>query len=293
MLTLDCESRESALASIAAIYGVSANEIESILLSLELDSLYSQNHSPQHPPKEELRLLVEKSVGHESSQVDRVCWFHLTRTHHRADFSNGIQPLSTALVRVWEIILEVFRGTKHEKPLTKLRYEGVPDGQYQMKTSDPLHAGPYAMLIREVAMHPRENNNHDYLWLPEIMEDICNGYCRAHGVSLHDALNGALTPKIVKFWSADQCRLDHIATALYYLYRTARDVKSASIPNTCFVGNNQTIPPEQILRVETINCHNSVPATAYSGHISDTTFLVDDSGAITIRIGIVGEGKAG
>jgi hypothetical protein len=40
------------------------------------------------------------------------------------------------------------------------------------------------MLVREVAFD-RPSEYHDYLWLPEIIEDICNGYQRRYGERIH------------------------------------------------------------------------------------------------------------
>ena len=83
------------------------------------------------------------------------------------------------------------------------------------------------------------------------MEDICNGYMQVHDELLHEPLKQALSPMIVKFWSAEQDGIG-FETALYYLYVTAHDSAACWIPNTCFDGENQTIPPEQILRVEVL-----------------------------------------
>lgn len=286
MLILDCESRESALASVATIYGVRTDEIDGFLQNLDLDA-HCSTKRPLNSSDEELRLLFEKSVGRVAAPIDRVCWFHLTRAHPMSDFSGGIQPLSASLNQVWETLLKVFCGTKHEKPLIELRRKGIPDSQYRMKTGNAFYAGPYAMLIREVAFYPRESGNHDYLCLPEIMEDICNGYEQVHGESLHDTLNCALSPKIVKFWSSLQ--VDHITTALHYLYRTAHDYTSTWIPNTCFDGSNKAIPPAQILRVETVEKHGRpyVPTHTKSAASTNVTFSSDETGCLVIRLEVI------
>src|SRR5712664_89560 len=116
MVVLDCESRESALASITAIYEVRPTALDAFLRALDLNARCSKTR-PSHSPERELRLLLESALGCEAAAIDRVCWFHLTRAHPKSDFSDGIQPLSAALDRVWETIIQVFRGTKHETPL--------------------------------------------------------------------------------------------------------------------------------------------------------------------------------
>lgn len=36
-----------------------------------------------------------------------------------------------------------------------------------------MHGGPYAILVREVAEHTKAVGQHDYLGMPEIIEDLC------------------------------------------------------------------------------------------------------------------------
>ena len=64
--------------------------------------------------------------------------------------------------------------------LEKLREVGVPDDLNNEKTTNRLHSGPYAMLVKESAFRSSEIGNHDYLEFPEIVEDICNGYERQY-----------------------------------------------------------------------------------------------------------------
>jgi len=253
MLVLDCESRGSALESLSTIYGVPADSLAEFLETFDLDAHYAKNN-PNRPGNEELRIVVESSLGRKPAQIDRVFWFHLTRARKASDFADGIEPLTASLDRVWRTMLDVFRGTEHEVQLRKLRQSGVPDYQYDLKVGKAHLAGPYAMLVREVAFCPREIRNHDYLRLPEIMEDICNGYQEVHGESIHDTLERALMPIIVKFWSTKRQGLDCIEAALYYLHSTAHNQPLNYYANTCFDAKNEAIVPEQIVRVETIDC---------------------------------------
>ena len=48
------------------------------------------------------------------------------------------------------------------------------------------HYGPYAMLVREIAFNSQVVGNHDYLKIPEIIEDMCMDVQKVYGV---DALN--------------------------------------------------------------------------------------------------------
>lgn len=259
MLTLDCQSRDSTLVSLASAYAVPEEVITAFLQDFDIDLHYEQN-DPMHPGDRELRLVFEGRLGRQAAPLDRVCWFHLTRAHSKADFASGIQPLSVSLQYVWQTVLDVFRNTPHEKRLIEFQRTGVPEFHYQLKAHDPIHAGPYAMLVRESADRSSEIGNHDYLGLPEIMEDICNGYQATYDESIQDQLAAALSPTIVKFWSTKRLGIDCIEAALYYLYLTTHGRKMTLYANTCFDGENEAIPAEQIISAEIIGTYAAVPS---------------------------------
>lgn len=249
MIVLDCESRDSTLDSVSAIYGMSREEIEQFLQATDLDKHYA-TIDPVQPGHRELTLLFETEFGCCAAPLDRVFWFHLTRAQPNADFTNGIQPLDKALDRVWETIFTAFRNTHYEKNLQIMRTEGVRNFHYQLKVGNPVHGGPYAMLVRESAFRAEEMCNHNYLGLPEIIEDICNGYHEAYGEMIHDELHQHLTPYIVKFWSPKQTSKSCVESAMYYLYCTAHGEKLSTYANTCFDGENSPVPREQIVKIE-------------------------------------------
>ena len=96
MLVLDCESRESALESVSAIYGVSADLLAEFLGTFDLGEHFAKNN-PEHRGNEELRIVFESSFGRKLAQIDRVFWFHLTRALQASDFAEGIEPLTASL----------------------------------------------------------------------------------------------------------------------------------------------------------------------------------------------------
>ena len=251
MITLDCENRDTALGSLSLIYGVSALEIETFLKETDLERHYAEN-DPQLPGDRELTLLFEKALACTPSAIDRVFWFHLTRVSHDADFQSGILPLTGALPHVWSMILGIFKGTEYEATLRKFRDNGVPNFHYSLKVGKPHLSGPYAMLVRDAAFQSHKMGNHDYLWLPEIVEDICNGYLGVSGIKLHDTVCDALIPYVVKFWSSKQTGRGCIESAMYYLYCTAHGQGLSINANTCFDGNNCAIPRKQIVKIEKI-----------------------------------------
>lgn len=249
MLALDCESKESAFDSISAIYGVPAIEIESFLRETDLDRHYATTN-PQQPADRELTNLFKKAFATSPAPVQRVFWFHLTRAKPGATFARGILPLDAALDDIWDTIFEVFKDTSHGRHLRNLKQNGVPNNyQYNLKLGSPFHGGPYAMLIRESAFRSKEMGTSDYLWLPEIMEDICNGYQKEYGCNIHDDLSDALVPYIVKFWSNNKAGTDYVETAMHYLYCIVNDQEMSTSANICFDGMNAVVPAQQIVDV--------------------------------------------
>lgn len=251
MIILDCENRSSAAYSLSCIYKVPEQELDAFLKGTDLDRHYEENETDNAGDRE-LTLLFERAFGCIALPIDRICWFHLTRASADADFMSGIFPLNEALPIVWDTIIKILQGTAHEAPLCRLKKNGVPNFHYQHKVGRPMLAGPYAMLVKETAFRSREMGNHDYLGLPEIVEDICNGYHNESGVMIHDIVRISLVPYIIKFWSSEIIGKSCIESALYYLYRTTHGHSLSINANTCFDGRNRIIPREQIVKVETV-----------------------------------------
>ena len=89
--------------------------------------------------------------------------------------------------------------------------------------------------------------------IPEIIEDICNGYENTFGVSIIDVMQNSLKPKIVKFISNKKTGVSCIEAALYYAYATYNQQNLSLNANTCFDGANSAIPYNEILNIEIIN----------------------------------------
>ncbi|MCU7835620.1 MAG: hypothetical protein KZQ83_10260 [gamma proteobacterium symbiont of Taylorina sp.] len=251
MIYLDCENINSTMDSLAQIYGVTCQDIESFFQSFDIERHYEINE-PNDSGDRELRNVFEATIGCEPKKIERVHWFHLTRTLPETDFKEGILPLSRSLDNVWSTFFNVFCDTVHFKNLKELSEKGVSDFQFNLKSGNSEHSGPYAMLVKEVAYQPKDIGNHDYLWLPEIMEDICNGYKKDYGVSIHTYLNEHLKPKIVKFWSDSNTSMSCIESALYYAYLKSKSEKLSSNANAYYDGKNIEIFPDQIVQIAEI-----------------------------------------
>ncbi len=126
----------------------------------------------------------------------------------------------------------------------------MPNYQYQLKVPHILHHGPYAMLGREFAFNASEIGNHDYLKLPEIIEDVCWGYQEKFKESIQEEIMAALQPCIVKFEDRSGTRSDVIRPVLQYCLCKARNEELHIHANTCFDGGGEAVPFEAIQRID-------------------------------------------
>lgn len=132
-----------------------------------------------------------------------------------------------------------------------MRTQGEGNELYQLKVPDTFHWGPFAMLVKDVAFESHRIWNHDYLNLPEIVEDICNCYLNKFGTYIHSDIEKALVPCIIKF-RASADRDIGIKPAIYYIYKYIKEEPLSQGVNACFDAKGKVIPPKDIIKVEYI-----------------------------------------
>lgn len=246
---LDCETQETTLASICRAYRCEAKAIISTLKQIDLEAIYGITPWPTVPPDEFLFDFVADKLA-EPELPHEICWFHFTRTTSGCSFAEGVLPLDAVLPKVWETLIEIAPSASARDNLRNLREDGVPDFQYGLKTSNRLHWGPYGYLVREVADHAYDLSQHDYLAMPEIVEDICNGYKKRFGASLIEHFRRELKPCAVKFvMPAGSRGFDTLRVALSYLYSSVKQEELGHSCITCFDGEGIAVPVERILSV--------------------------------------------
>lgn len=246
---LDCETPETTLTSICRAYRCEAKVIISALEKIDLEAVYGSTTRPAATPDEFLFDCVVNELG-EPELPDEICWFHFTRTTSACSFKEGILPLGDVLPKVWDTLIDIASSPSEKGNLRHLRESGVPDFQYGLKAPNSFHWGPYGYLVREVADHARNLSQHDYLAMPEIIEDICNGYEERFGASLIERFRRELRPCAVKFaMPAGDRGLDTLKVALSYLYSVIKREEPDSSCITCFDGEGIAVPPQRILSV--------------------------------------------
>jgi hypothetical protein len=248
--TLDCENYDSSIKCLADAYAAKISDVEIFLSALDLEKEYRTRNSSV-PADEYLAGLFESQFGRPVHVWDNICWFHLTRVSASTDFAEGILPLRLALEKIWRAVISVQDDARKRAILERLRDTGVPDFQYKQKVGVTLHDGPCAMLVKESAFHSAAIGNHDYLQMPEIIEDICNGYERHTGERIFDGIANALKQCIVKFEDSDSADDRHLMrVVLYYCWSKCRNEELCHLANTCFDAQGKIIPRSAIRKIE-------------------------------------------
>ncbi|MFM0034002.1 hypothetical protein [Paraburkholderia strydomiana] len=257
---LDCESLGSALDSLARLFNCTCARLERFLADPSLQATYVENFSTLPSFDDYLYEEVVRHFGTPAMPA-RVCWFHCTRITAGTNFSEGILPLGAALPRLKELLLDIVQEPKSRELVRQvLNNNGGYAFHFREKTSNDVHAGPYAILVRDVAFHAKALGQHDYLCIPEIIEDLCSEVKALANIDLTEHYRAALRPAIVKFTSAVMSSARrHIATALCYVWA---GVHNNGMPDGnsvwCFDGENVTVPARDILEIQYLKENSSI-----------------------------------
>jgi hypothetical protein len=163
--TLDCESMESTLNSLAGLLGVTKRKLTASLTGLKPEEFELLIGQSLEPPNVVLWNNVV-GLGTPPPTPRVIHWFHATRVRPETEFSDGIQPLNAVLPAI-KSLLETLATRPPSGGSSKPWVWG--GFQYTLKTTDPIHHGPFAFLVRD-AITRRASFTHDYLATPEVVE---------------------------------------------------------------------------------------------------------------------------
>lgn len=184
------------------------------------------------------------------NNIEKVSWFHLSRTWTGKDtFQKGIQPLGQAINEIWSNIRIIWPSVNNKEFYNfkeKYIFESL---RYKNKIRHKINHGPYAMLIKDISKNLIEEGNHDYLSIPEIVEDILDEINDRYNINLKPDYQLKTRPTIVKFYHSENTE-QYIGNALYYLYEKFKKTGNELKANTCFNANGKSISPEYIDYIE-------------------------------------------
>ena len=238
MHCLDCETFETALQSVSKIMNIPLEELRIHLVNTDYEALYEEQQFQLS--FEEFVLRTVCNTFHVNDfRIDLIYWFHLSRTMHPEWFSEkGILSL-----REMEPILRA--------DIDKLRLQ-IPDppnydfnGITYCMIHDSCRQGPFAMLIKDVAYCHDEIGHHDYLSIPECVEDMGTGVAKLFFDNSK--------PIIVKFYAPPQFEAEaYLESVLCYLYCVLNQKDLFVGCNTCYEAPLHRIFPEDIVYVEEV-----------------------------------------
>jgi hypothetical protein len=227
------------------LYDVNENDVVEFLLSIDIED-YFIKYNPNNTGDEIVFILFEEQFGKAKQAIEKIYWFHLTSVIEGTDFKEGLLPLGNSLNYVWDNLEKILINTPYLENIKSLRKNGVPSYDFMLKLDAELH-GPYAILIRDMAF---ELGHEKYLKVPEIMEDILDGYRNKYSYDIRPIVEKSMKSCIVKFWSEKRIDHDCVKTAIYYLHTYLNKNAYSLYTNTCFDGYNEIIPFKQIDMIE-------------------------------------------
>lgn len=244
MQVLNCESFQTALESVSDLYDADEKSVLSTLKKISFNSTECKTMSWEDYVFSEF----EKSLGRKAKE-GKTLWFHLTRCKIGTMFVEGILPTNLVLPRIQREVEEIIALAIEQKKIP-IKSTGIPNGDcwaFGWKMNNKMHWGPYAMLVREIAFSASAVGNHDYLSMPEIVEDILGLDSRCD--ELKNVYRETTKPCIVKF-STDGIERYTLRAAIFYLFSKINNHELSIHCNTCFDGKGEIIPAENILAVE-------------------------------------------
>lgn len=258
MKTLDCESTQSMFDSLEQITGIRTDTLLTYFDDLDLEKEYEE-HNWSDPPDHFFLRAIKRISDRPSFHFDQTAWFHLTRTLPIHDFSDGILPTNQVIDRLFDYLFALqntlnrveWKHFRHSISKSSNQYANL----YNLKLSNKSLCGPYAMLIKNVAFCPNEIGNHDYLRIPEIVQDICAVFEDQYGIDLSQQYISSTQPCIVKFvnYDVDEGYLGIVTNYLYHFYKK---IPLSYHCNICFDAKGQPVPKESIVKIEFINNHH-------------------------------------
>ena len=95
-----------------------------------------------------------------------------------------------------------------------------------------------------------ERGRRDYVTIPEVVDDLCEGINTQFHRDSRERLLAGTPSYLVAFRGSQSPPIDALDTALNYIYESAHHLLTAAWPDTCFDGKGVAVPAFDILSVE-------------------------------------------
>jgi hypothetical protein len=228
MIRLDCHSTESALVSLSSGLGLDPEVVAETLAACDEDRSNGSDRNPQHQLPEDV--LASLGVAIENAGFGGAYAFHGSRVVDPDSFRRrGILPRRMLVDEVWTTLGDLADAEPGE--WADFRRSMETDGgedwgqQYRSRISSdhsPWLEGPYDYYVRECLLQTAVEGLHDYLALPEIVEDIAGGFKTRTGFDLAAAYTSVTRACIVKVQVPFEPHA--VGTALWYLYGSVKGI---------------------------------------------------------------------
>lgn len=259
---LDCDSIDSTYESFESLFEVTKAELEAVFKGLDLDKYASENPHAYLSADEIVFRHLKDHCKPRREPVE-ICWFHATRTTESNRFAEGISALQDMKEPIWRFLFSLASASNWIDELSwqrfrsevETKYSSQSAGLYGMKIADSFHWGPYAFLVRDVALHSKEIGGQDYLRSPEIVEDICRCFLEQYGKNLLEKFRQHTKPCIVKFIDSGPGP-GAIRVAAYYLHSMLWKQPLSHLLMYSFDGKGKPVPHGHIERIDFHNDEN-------------------------------------
>ena len=250
-MVLDCENEKTTIDSICNILAVEPKNLREKLKMIDLEKYYTIHN--YYPYTVESTLWEILNCQYKQDEYI-VYWFHLTRVYGKFKEKLGILPLNMIIEDIWQFLyslvkteVSINKWEEFRKGMSNSRNHFA--GLYNMKIKNEYLNGPFGILVKEAAFKPKEIGNHDYLRIPEIVEDICICSKDIIDFDLEDLYIKNAVACIVKFKALAKAD-NYLKIALYYLYKKIHNIKMSINSNTCYDNRGKVIPFEDIIKIE-------------------------------------------
>ena len=240
-MILDFENSLTIRKSVLDIMNIKGVELDELLQNWEFDN-------DSYPDAQFYNYLIANNLI--KNKIRKVTWFHLTRTWNgKHSFQDGIQPLGQIINEIWTNIHSIWISIPETEFICFKEKYIFESSRYKNKLDHRINHGPYAMLIKDISKNLKKEGDHDYLSIPEIIEDIFNKIKDKYNIDLRPKYRHRTKPTIVKFYHTENAE-QYIGNALYYLHGKLNKTGNELKANTCFDANGQAIPINYIEYIE-------------------------------------------